>query len=165
MNTGSSAINTLSFIPHDHDRCVHDQLAQAEARCAQKGVQLTAVRRRVLELLLQQHQALGAYDLLDVIKREGLGSQPPAVYRALDFLVAQGLAHKVERLNAFVACCVDQAPHRPAFLVCSSCSKIAELPIAEILGDVSTRADALGFEVIHCTIEIEGRCSECQSDG
>ena len=151
----------MSFKPHDHGGCIDQQLTEAELRCQERGVQLTAVRRRVLQLLLEKHQALGAYDLLDVIKAEGLGSQPPAVYRALDFLVTQGFAHKIEHLNAFVACCLPHPDHRPAFLICSDCQVIAEMPISELMGDVSKQAAQIGFAVEGCTIELTGRCQSC----
>jgi Fur family zinc uptake transcriptional regulator len=81
-----------------------EALAAAEARCAAGGLRFTPVRRKVLEILLQDHRALGAYSILDRLREEGFGSQPPVAYRALDFLVANGLAHKIERLNAFIAC-------------------------------------------------------------
>lgn len=151
----------LGFAPHNHRHCVQTQLKRAEQRCRDNGKKLTDVRRRVLELLLRQHQALGAYDLLEVIRQEGLGSQPPAVYRALDFLVTQGLAHKIERLNAFVACCGDDANHNPMFLVCTQCNRIAELPSHQVLSELSSHATQLGFQIQHCTLEIEGLCQDC----
>ncbi|MEL6691127.1 MAG: transcriptional repressor, partial [Pseudomonadota bacterium] len=91
------------FEPHDHGACISDALAAADAQCAERNVRLTPVRRRVLEILLEEHHALGAYDVLDRLRDEGLGSQPPVAYRALEFLVKEGLAHRIERLNAFVA--------------------------------------------------------------
>ena len=82
---------------HDHRRCVSDGLAAAERYCTDAGLRLTPVRRRVLALLLAEHRARGAYELLDALRCEGLGSQPPVVYRALAFLMKHGLAHKIER--------------------------------------------------------------------
>ena len=79
-------------------------LAAAETRCAKESLRLTPVRRKVLELLLQEHRALGAYAILDLLREAGFGSQPPVAYRALDFLAEHGFVHKIERLNAFVAC-------------------------------------------------------------
>ena len=97
-------MDPIGFSSHDHTHCITDNMAQIEAHCAKEGLQLTPVRRRVLEILLHEHRALGAYDILDKLRSEGLGSQPPVAYRALDFLVTHGFAHKIERLNAFVAC-------------------------------------------------------------
>ncbi|GIT26478.1 MAG: hypothetical protein CM1200mP41_25220 [Gammaproteobacteria bacterium] len=95
-----------------------DALDYARGVCAQQGLRLTPVRERVLQLLLESHSALGAYDLLEKLKADGLGSQPPVAYRALEFLVAHGFAPKIERLNAFVACSRTHAGHSPAFLIC-----------------------------------------------
>ena len=89
------------FDPHDHDHCIADALSAAEDACARRKLNLTPVRRRVLEILLQQHKAMGAYDILARLESEGLGSQPPVAYRALDFLVSNGFAHKIEGLNAY----------------------------------------------------------------
>ena len=89
---------------HDHAGCIARAMAHVDAHCAADGLQLTPVRRRVLEILLEQHRALGAYEILDRLRAEGLGSQPPVAYRALDFLMKAGFVHRIETLNAFVAC-------------------------------------------------------------
>ena len=100
----------LGFSRHDHSACVNDTIAAAEARCNAEGLRFTPVRRKVLEILLQEHRALGAYIILDKLREDGFGSQPPVAYRALDFLVANGFAHKIERLNAFIACVLERFP-------------------------------------------------------
>ena len=97
-------MTVVGFQKHDHARCVRSGLAAAEAECRVRKLRLTPVRRRALELLLSEHRALGAYDLLARLSDEGLGSQPPVAYRALDFLVKAGFAHKIEALNAYLAC-------------------------------------------------------------
>ena len=111
----------LAFAPHDHAACSGDILGHAEDLCAHRGLRLTAVRRRALEILAESHRALGAYEVLDRLRDEGFGAQPPVAYRALDFLVENGLAHKVRRLNAFAACTHPGQPHFPAFFICSEC--------------------------------------------
>jgi Fur family zinc uptake transcriptional regulator len=88
----------------DESMATPELLDRAEALCARRGAQLTALRRQVLALVLGSEQPLGAYALLDKRKAERAGAAPPPVYRALDFLLDQGLIHKVERLNAFVGC-------------------------------------------------------------
>ena len=85
----------LAFDQHDHGACAADALDYARGVCEQQGLRLTPVRERVLQLLLESHNALGAYDLLEKLKADGLGSQPPVAYRALEFLVAHGFAHKI----------------------------------------------------------------------
>ncbi len=101
----------VGFAAHDHAYCTNHALAQAEAHCAAEGLRFTPVRRAALELLLREHRAVGAYELLDWLNAAGYGSQPPVAYRALDFLVAHGFVHKIERLNAFIACTTRHRPH------------------------------------------------------
>ena len=95
----------LAARPHDHSRCVSHALAEAEAICARQGLRLTALRKRVLELVWASHKPLGAYDILGVLSDEdGRRAAPPTVYRALDFLLENGLVHRIASLNAFVGC-------------------------------------------------------------
>jgi Fur family zinc uptake transcriptional regulator len=127
MNGIDKTAETLGFATHDHQTCVKDCMASVETRCAAEHLRFTPVRRKTLEILLQEHRALGAYDVLERLQQEGFGSQPPVAYRALDFLVKHGFAHKIERLNAFVACTVPDASHTPAFMICRSCETVAEV--------------------------------------
>ena len=152
------------FEAHDHSRCIHSGLDAAETICADKKVQLTPVRRRVLEILLEGHRAMGAYEVLDHLRTEGLGSQPPVAYRALDFLTTHGLVHRIERLNAFVACSTPHQDHAPTFLICKSCSSIAEIPTPRAGRVVRNAANELGFEVDRMVVEAEGTCPSCQEN-
>ncbi|UWQ17753.1 transcriptional repressor [Jannaschia sp. M317] len=149
----------LGFDPHNHAHCIRDAVAAAQDHCAAEGLHLTPVRRRVLELLLDRHRAMGAYDILDVLRAEGLGSQPPVAYRALEFLTKHGFAHRIERLNAFVACTHPAAPHDPAFLICRKCEAVAETAADARLGRAA--ADT-GFHVEETVVEMQGLCPKCQ---
>ena len=80
-----------AFSPHDHSRCITSAIGHAKSLCADRGVKLTPVRQRVLELVWQSHQPIGAYELLASLAKEGFNSAPPTVYRALEFLSGQGL--------------------------------------------------------------------------
>jgi Fur family transcriptional regulator, zinc uptake regulator len=151
----------LAFRPHDHAGCVDGAMAVAEARCAERGLRLTPLRRRVLEILLESHRAMGAYDVLARLGEEGLGSQPPVAYRALDFLVELGLAHKIQRLSAFVACARPADRHSPAFLICRQCRAVAEAEPEGIRGAISGAARAAGFSVERVAVEAEGLCPAC----
>jgi Fur family zinc uptake transcriptional regulator len=93
-----------AFHTHQHEHCVHDALAAAEVLCAKRGVRLTAIRKRVLELVWASHQPLGAYAILDKLTNEGHKPAPPTVYRALEFLLEHGLIHRIASLNAFLGC-------------------------------------------------------------
>ena len=149
------------FQEHDHEHCISDAMASAEARCAERSARFTPVRRRVLEILLEEHRALGAYDILERLRAEGFGSQPPVAYRALDFLVSHGRAHRIERLNAFVACTHGDADHVPAFLICGSCDAVAEPSSDQAIGAISNAASKAGFQVDRVAVEVQGTCEAC----
>ena len=152
----------IGFTAHDHAHCVTDAMTSAQRYCDTHNLRLTPVRRRALEILLSDHRAQGAYDLLAVLAREGLGHQPPVAYRALDFLVSHGFAHKIEALNAYIACAHLGQCRTPAFLICRSCKSVAEadtLPGGGRLGDA---AEAAGFVIERTVVEAEGVCPSCQ---
>lgn len=150
-----------AFTDHDHARCCTSGVAAAEQLLAERGARLTPVRRRVLEILLEAHRAMGAYEVLDRLAAEGLGKQPPVAYRALDFLVEHGLAHRVQRLNAFAACQAPGGDHAPAFLICRGCHKVAELPAADVRAELADLGRLNGFAVERATIEAVGLCDAC----
>lgn len=151
----------MGFQKHDHDRCVAKALAAAETRCAAGGLRFTPVRRKVMELLLQEHRALGAYAILDMLREAGFGSQPPVAYRALDFLTEHGFAHKIERLNAFIACSHPGESHSPAFMICRLCDTVAETQSAPSKGALGDAAKAAGFHIERTVVEAEGVCTNC----
>lgn len=105
---------------HDHMSCIAEALQRAVALCESRGTQLTELRRRVLELVWSSHEPIGAYRILEQLDRPLPGQMrgkarraaPPTVYRALDFLIEQGLVHRIESLNAFVGCDQPQATMR-----------------------------------------------------
>lgn len=151
----------VGFTKHDHKACVEVGLAAADARCAEEGLRLTPVRRKVLELLLQEHRALGAYAILDLLRDAGFGSQPPVAYRALDFLAEHGFVHKIERLNAFVACAHPGENHSPAFMICRLCDAVAETQSRAAKGGLGDAARAAGFQIEKTVVEAEGVCPAC----
>ena len=151
----------VGFAHHDHATCVADGLLAAKTRCSNEGLRLTPVRLKVLEILLHEHRALGAYVILDQLRNEGFGSQPPVAYRALDFLVTNGLAHKIERLNAFIACAHPYEPHAPAFMICRLCDAVAEAQSSTARDALGTAARATGFRIERTVVEAEGVCPSC----
>ncbi len=157
----NKAPQPLAFRPHDHDICCSDVLLRAEKRAGDTDLRLTPVRRRTLEILLEAHQAMGAYEVLERLAADGFGSQPPVVYRALDFLVEHGFAHRIRRLNAFAACTHPDESHRPMFLICNSCDLVAEMDAATVQADVRRSAGTSGFEVEQMNLEAVGLCPAC----
>ena len=155
----------LAFAPHDHARCADDVLALAEARMVKGGQRMTPVRRRTLQILLEAHRALGAYDVLERLAAEGYGNQPPVAYRALEFLEENGLAHRIRRLNAFTACMHPGEIHAPAFLICRVCNAVAAAPGVAVGLALAKAAGALGFTVERATVEALGLCPGCRTSG
>lgn len=155
----------LAFAPHDHSACEARVLDEALGRVAALGGRLTPVRRRTLEILLESHRAMGAYEVLDRLAAEGFGRQPPVAYRALDFLVDHGLAHRLQRLNAFAACLHPAHDHAPAFLICRACDALAEQPAAPVRAALADLAAKTGFVVERATIEAVGLCPACRGNG
>jgi Fur family zinc uptake transcriptional regulator len=150
------------FAKHNHAHCADDAMARAEMLAEKAGAKLTAVRRRVLEILLESHRAIGAYEMLDRLAAEGFGRQPPVAYRALDFLVEHGLAHRIQRLNAFAACHHAGAAHEPAFLICRACGLLAEAPGLGARRALDLQAAKAGFTVERASIEALGLCPACK---
>ena len=147
---------------HDHSHCVADALTQAEAICTRRGARLTKLRRRVLELIWASHVPVGAYEVLRRLSLEHERAAPPTVYRAIDFLLAQGLIHRIESLNAFVGCGQPADRHAGQFLICDDCGSAAELLDSKINKAISAGADKAGFAVARSTVEVRGRCPDCQ---
>ena len=153
-----------AFHSHDHSTCASEALTRAEEICHEAGARLTPVRRRALEILLEEHRAMGAYDVLERLSEDGFGSQPPVAYRALEFLVDQGLAHRIRRLNAFTACTTFECDHAPAFFICKTCKAVAEIPATALRSMINEAGAKLGFAVERANVEALGLCPSCQNE-
>lgn len=154
----------LACQPHDHRHCIEQALAEAETLCARHGLRLTALRRRVLELVWQSHKPLGAYDILAVLsEQDGRRAAPPTVYRALDFLLEHGLVHRIASLNAFVGCDHPDHAHQGQFFICRQCHAAIELERSTISDSILDSARSLGFRVEAQTVEVVGLCARCQT--
>jgi Fur family zinc uptake transcriptional regulator len=160
---------------HDHAGHRHDPLGLsgralaaglklAQSRCETQGQRLTPARRRVLELLMKAGQPVKAYDLISTFSETaGEVAKPPTVYRALEFLEREGLAHRIESLSAYVACSGEPGDHAAAFLICGCCGRTQEIsaPVDEALRDLAGEA---GYTIQAVAIEARGRCAACRED-
>jgi Fur family zinc uptake transcriptional regulator len=157
-------LNTpLASRPHDHSHCVHSALAEADTLCARQGLRLTALRRRVLELVWASHKPLGAYDILAVLsEQDGRRAAPPTVYRALDFLLENNLVHRIASLNAFIGCNHPEHAHQGQFLICRECHVAVELEQKVISEAIVLSALNVGFAVEGQTVEVVGLCAGCR---
>ncbi|MFG1427366.1 Fur family transcriptional regulator [Roseixanthobacter glucoisosaccharinicivorans] len=148
---------------HDHDACVSGAMARIEHLCSQKGMRLTPLRRRVMEALAQSHVPLGAYELVDRLGAAGERPPPMSVYRVLDFLVNEGLAHRIESRNAFLACGHEHDKDEVVvFLICEQCGDTREVRSHAVGRDLSWAARAEGFEPRQRVLEIAGSCARCR---
>jgi Fur family zinc uptake transcriptional regulator len=146
---------------HDHDHCTADLVKRAERICERRGSRLTAQRREVLSCIAQSHQATGAYDIIDRMAATGGRPAPITVYRALDFLLAHGLVHKIESRNAFIACSHAHEGEPAALLICETCGLVAELDASDTVDGLNRKAAAQGFVAARAVVELTGRCAYC----
>lgn len=160
-----------SFVPitdpfpdagHDHQRCQAAILADAEHLCWARRVRLTAQRRRVLEIVAEHHRAVGAYEILEKLAEDGRRPAPISVYRALDFLIGQGLVHRLASLNAYVACQNPSTRHGAWFLICRHCGMIGEMADSRVGRAIVAAASDRGFAVSAPVVEVAGLCVNCR---
>ena len=148
---------------HDHERCTSSAIAHAEARCAARAQRLTPMRRQVLEVLLSSHRPLGAYEIIDRLQQKTRPA-PITIYRALAFLCDNGLVHRIESRNAFVACVQDHASGDPVvFLICEKCGTVGEAASAAVADTIKLASRAAGFTPKTPVIEITGICAHCKA--
>ena len=140
---------------------MENSIQQAEQYCQENGLNFTPVRRKVLAILLQKNTAIGAYEILDLLREAGFKNQPPVAYRALEFLVQNGFAHKIEQLNSFIGCMHPGKDHSPAFMICRNCDSVSEEEALTRNFSVSQIASKAGFTVEKAVIEARGLCHSC----
>jgi Fur family transcriptional regulator, zinc uptake regulator len=144
-------------------RQIESVLSQAQLICERRGARLTPVRRRVLELILSSDQPTGAYALLAELQRGRGKLGPPTVYRALEFLLAHKLIHRVETSAAFIACGDVEHPHESQFVICDDCGATEELRDEAIVQSLRQLGECRGFAVERQVIEAHGLCPACRS--
>src|SRR3954471_1710860 len=146
-------------------------LSRAGAICERRGATLTELRRPILGMILDAASPTGAYDLLDRLRQTRRGAAPPTVYRTLDFLLEQGLIHRVERLSAFVGCVAgctvdpdgESHAHAAQFLICRICGRVVEMQDHDVSSVLARAAKEAGFSISNATVEAEGLCSTCRN--
>lgn len=149
----------------DHDHASAVMLGRVEHACAERGLRLTELRRRVFELIADSTRPVKAYDLMEKVRKQGAGpTAPPTVYRALDFLMSNGFVHRLETLNAYVPCPHPEAEaHGSQFLICEHCQETLELDAGGIADRLRAQAKEQGFEPRRHTIEVYGLCAKCRA--
>ncbi len=142
---------------------VNRALKHAEALCRRRGVRLTEQRKIVLRLLCVSDKPISAYELLDRMRGVVKNPAPPTVYRALDFLLEQGLVHKLESLHAYVGCTHPDHPHASQFLICDDCGEVTEVEDAGLAKSLKTAGKAIGFRTKRPIVEVLGTCAQCNA--
>ena len=153
-----------AYNEHDHDRCISAAIERARTVCHSQSVKMTPIREAVLKLIWQNHKPLGAYDIVDQLPQI-LGKRvlAPTVYRAIDFLLAQGLIHRIASLNAFIGCPFPGSDHSDLFLICRNCKTAAECSADNVNSAIAATADKNGFAMDSQSVEVLGLCPKCQS--
>lgn len=147
----------MSHCKHDHEPQTADQMLEAARQiCEEKGRRFTPLREHVFSLVAHHNGPVKAYDLLDMLKPELGSPKPPTVYRALEFLAGLGLVHRVEALNAYVACDHSQGGHVAEFFICEKCESLQERHANDHVDCVPT-----GFTIRRSVIEHYGLCEDC----
>ena len=141
---------------------VDRRLDQAAELCRTRGQSLTPLRRQVYEIMLNAGRPLGAYDVLEILAKERGRVAPPTVYRSLDFLVEQGLVHKVLSVNGFVACCAASRPHDAELFLCRRCGNAIEVARKLAGSGIEEAAAEIGFAVESVVLEVHGLCGACR---
>ena len=145
----------------NHKICVEDAILKAELICKDRGIRFTAIRRKVFELIWKSHNPIKAYDILDILQEENAASRPTTVYRSIDFLIENGLIHKINRHSAYVGCSHPLKHNDCYFLICSSCGDITECCDSKIAEIIIGSSSKLNFKTKNVTLEIEGICQVC----
>ncbi len=148
---------------HNHDACIDEALARADQICVKRGVKLTPLRRQVLEEIWQSHEAVKAYDLIRQLSSADHTVKPPTVYRALDFLLEQGLIHRIESLNGFVGCDRPHKRHQSQLFICRACGQVSECGDDSVSRALDREAERQGFLVEERIVEVRGLCARCQT--
>lgn len=158
---------------HDHDAADHKRgrhvhrhdgaafVRVVAAACEARGLRLTPLRLRVLEMIAASDKPVKAYDLLDRLKDERAGAAPPTIYRALDFLLENGFIHKLESINAYVSCHHPEEAHQVPFLICDVCASAVEICDDGVAALLSAQAREHGFRPRAQTLEVHGVCAGC----
>jgi Fur family zinc uptake transcriptional regulator len=147
---------------HDHSHDADAFVGAVASACELRGLRLTPLRLRVLELIAAEAKPVKAYDLLDRLKDEHGSAAPPTVYRALDFLLENRFIHKLESINAFVGCHHPNEVHQVPFLICDVCASAVEVcdeRVSKLLGE---QARDRGFKPRAQTLEVHGVCARCR---
>ena len=137
-------------------------LQDIEEILEQRGARFTEQRKLVYRIVSKSKKPITAYEILAKMEKDVKNVKPPQAYRALDFLMAQGLVHKIESLNAFVACHADHNHQGSQFMVCDSCGTVEEVHLCHLPQPLQNKIDQTKFQLSRWNTELHGTCHDCQ---
>ena len=148
---------------------IQEVIASAEQHCVDRGVRLTTKRKQVLEGVVRSESALSAYELADYCSKTfGKTMAPMSVYRILDFLEEEHLAHKLNVANKYVACSHIVCDHEhgvPQFLICGRCHKVKEVVIPKAaMTAIKKTVNEADYTLLTPKLEINCLCETCSRD-
>lgn len=141
--------------------------------CEENGLRFTDPRRDVLAKIATSNKPIGAYDILGALAQElstrasthsalPAHPKPPTVYRAIQFWSEHGFIHRIESLNAYIACHAGHKHQGSQFMICEHCHRVIELAAKTFLPVLETQQTVQVFEINRYSIEIYGVCKACQ---
>jgi Fur family zinc uptake transcriptional regulator len=148
---------------HDHSNCIENAIEIAESLCEKNGLRFTKIRRRVLELIWNNHEAIKAYDILELLQKDDVSAKPPTAYRALDFLLEHGFIHRIESLNSYIGCPHPEHTHNFQLLICNQCGLVKEMDKPDLSKKLNDYAEEYEFRLVSQVIEVHGLCKNCYS--
>ena len=145
------------------ERTVEAHLVLAESCCSRRRTRLTPIRKKVLSLLLAHNRCVKAYELLEDLKKTHANATPPTIYRALEFLISEGLAHRVDSVNAYIPCGDPISGTHNLIAICPACNAAAEINDDEIAHVLINCLRRIKFEPTGTAIEIQALCGSCRA--
>ncbi|OGU33951.1 MAG: hypothetical protein A2199_08755 [Hydrogenophilales bacterium RIFOXYA1_FULL_63_33] len=132
----------------------HDNAVRLIREC---GASATTARVQVLQLLLAANTTVSHQALMQAATDEAQPLDKVTLYRVLDWLVAQGLAHSVTGQDRVRRFGVAHVHHGHAHFECDACGRLfclADRPSAQ-------PRTPPGFEARHIDVTVHGRCADC----
>ena len=147
-----------------HNKCISTAITAGEKICSNNGLRFTDIRRQVFSIIWESHIPSKAYDILDKLKETGASAKAPTVYRALDFLLENGLIHRINSLNAYAGC-GHPAKHKQCyFLICTECAEVTECCTQSLTRAIKKIGKENHFSKLQTSLEIQGICAACSSE-
>lgn len=118
--------------------------------------------KMIAEALRGVGRPVSAYELIEEL-RDKASLAPQTVYRSLDRLIADGQAHRLESINAFVACRHPSHDGTAVFAICNDCGTVTEFDEPAAVDRLAAWARKSKFAVERMTLELRGLCRACTS--